>query len=67
MNLFNSPSRCKKCKRVLSDRGKPNKSGYCYNCFRQTPENKEKMVEWQKKYRLKKKLEKIDNIKNKNE
>lgn len=27
-----SVKRCKKCKKVLSDRGRPSKSGFCTSC-----------------------------------
>ena len=66
--IESNPRRCKntKCKRILSDRGKPNKSGFCSNCFRQDPKNKKKWMKYQKKWRENKKLLEKVNIKNKN-
>ena len=65
---FFGPRRCKndKCKRILSDRGRPNKSGFCSNCLRQDPKNRKKWLNQQKKWRENKKILEKSNIKNKN-
>lgn len=55
--------RCKRCKRVISDRGRPNTSGFCSNCYKQSDTYKAFFKQYQEDYKVRKQKEQVEKLK----